>query len=197
MNIILQYCLVIIVIEVSTFNLYSQGYIVPDGITYAGYTTGFGADIHILQNPTNGDFTGFTLPPQNEQTFLYNPVLDGGVRTFIVSANDPISLQPIIMGRYTEMTYPNTYVFSVGETFYLGFYTGFAIPQNGDNKDAMFGWGEFANINGTITMLDSALEYGGGGIVAGTQTILPVPESGTMVLTFLGGLLLVWSRRVL
>lgn len=176
---------------------FGQGYIVPDGITYAGYTTSIGADIHILQNPTNGDFTGFTLPPQNEQTFLYNPVLDGGVRTFIVSANDPISLQPIIMGRYTELTYPNTYVFSVGETFYLGFYTGFAIPQNGDNKDAMFGWGEFANINGTITMLDSALEYGGGGIVAGTQTILPVPESGTMVLTSLGGLLLVWRRRVL
>ena len=186
-----------VAIVTTSLGLFAQGYVVPDGVTYAGYDPFLGADIHILQNPTNTHFTGFTLPPQNSETFLFNPVLDNGARTFIVSANDPISLQPILAGDYVEMTYPNTYVFPVSETFYLGFYTGNSFPQNGIYADPVFGWGEFLNNNGVIQLLDSALNTAGG-IYAGTQNIIPVPEPTTLGLFALGGLILrlrCWRNR--
>src|SRR5450759_5292194 len=41
---------------------YSQGYIVPNGVTYS--TAGLSAVIHVMQSPTNGDYTGFILRPQ-------------------------------------------------------------------------------------------------------------------------------------
>ncbi len=171
----------------------AQGYIVPNGVTYAGYTPTLGAEIHVLQNPTNGDYTGFTLPPQGADRFLFNPFTDEGVRTFIVAPNDPVSLQPILASSYTELTVPNSYGFANGSAFYLGFYTGDTFPQNSIYSDPLFGWGEFINNNGLIEMLDSALEYGGGGIYAGTRNLISgVPEPGTGVLFTLGGLMAVF-----
>jgi hypothetical protein len=177
----------------SVFHLYPQGYIVPNGVTI--YPAN---DIHVLQNPTNSNYTGFNLDLQSANTFLFNPLLDEGVRTFIVSANAPISLQPILAGSYTEMTYPNSYVFASGSPFYLGFYTGDTFPQNGIYSDPLFGWGRFVNNAGVIQLLDSALEYGAGGIYAGTQNIIPVPEPSLLILSALGALLLglrVLARR--
>lgn len=43
-------------------------------------------------------------------------------------------------------------------------------------------------------MLDSALEYGGVGIYAGTQTIILIPEPNTLGLFSLGGLLFGFRR---
>jgi hypothetical protein len=44
-------------------------------------------------------------------------------------------------------------------------------------------------------MIDGALEYGGAGIIAGTQTIIqPVPEPSDLALAALGGLLLGFRR---
>ena len=40
----------------------------------------------------------------------------------------------------------------------------------------MFGWGEFVNDGGAIKMLGGAAEIEGGGIYAGTQIVIPVPE---------------------
>jgi hypothetical protein len=64
----------------------------------------------------------------------------------------------------------------------VGFYTGEAIPTNGIPDlalgiytNAVFGWGKFVTRDDRIELLDSALEYGGAGIYAGTQTIIP-PE---------------------
>jgi hypothetical protein len=171
----------------SVLQLYSQGYIVPGGVTIHPANT-----IYVLQNPTNSNYTGFILHSQSANTFLFDPYLDEGVRTFLVSLGDPVSLQPILAQSYTELTYPNSYVFANGTPFYLGFYTGNTFPQNGIYSDPLFGWGKFVNSLGVIQMLDSALEYGGGGIFAGTQNIIAIPEPSVFALSALGALVLGW-----
>ena len=60
----------------------------------------------------------------------------------------------------------------------------------------LFGWAELENVQGTIELLNSALEYQGGGIYAGTQTIIPTPEPSELALAALGTLLFgLWHRR--
>jgi hypothetical protein len=184
--------------------LHAQGYIVANGVTYAGSTPSLGAEIHVLQNPTNGDYTGFSLTPQGGNAFLFNPFVDEGVRTFLVSFNDPVSLQPVQANNYVELTYPNSYVFSIGQPFYLGFYTGYNpwVITNGTSvytgiyTDPVFAWGKFVNKNGVVELLDSAMEYGGGGIYAGTQNIIPpVPEPSRLGLSALGLMLVALCRK--
>jgi len=168
---------------------HSQGYIVPNGVV----TNFISGEISVMYNPTSQFYTGFALRQRgNNTTFSFDPVADVGVRVFLVSPNDPISLQPILAQDYTELMNPNTYVFNLGTPFYVGLYTGnqqFA-PPNGIYSDPLFGWAELENVNGTIRLLDSALEYQGGGIYAGTQNIIPVPEPSWFAILGLGVLLL-------
>jgi hypothetical protein len=41
---------------------YSQGHLVPNGVAYS--SAGLSAVIHVMQSPTNGDYTGFILRPE-------------------------------------------------------------------------------------------------------------------------------------
>jgi hypothetical protein len=175
----------------------AQGYIVPNGVTYIGLDFVGAYETQVLQNPTNGDYTAFLLKPQNQTTFAFDVLTDEGVRVFGVSPNDPISLQPILANSYPELTAPNSYVFPEGSPFYLGLYTGYDPWDSHGNytgiyRDPVFAWGEFVNNGGAIQMLDSALEYGGGGIYAGTENIIPAPEPSIFGLSTLGALLLGW-----
>jgi hypothetical protein len=96
---------------------------------------------------------------------------------------------------HTAATQQRSYVFANnGSSFYVGLYTGYT-PQGGIYSNPLFGWAELENVNGSIQLLNSALEYQGGGIFAGTQTIIPVPEPGTFSLAALGVLLLGWRLR--
>jgi hypothetical protein len=177
------------------FQLHSQGYIVPNGvIVYTGYT-GPGTEIDVLYNPTDvppttGDYTGFFLIPQSPNTFSYDVIVNVGVRVFLVSSLDPITQSTVLSGNYTELTYPNSYVFDDGVPFYVGLYTGNvqSAPPDGIYDDPLFGWAELENVGGAIQLLDSALEYKGGGIYAGTQNIIQIPEPGILALVALGGL---------
>jgi hypothetical protein len=172
--------------------LHSQGYIVPNGVSYF-IDAGLGYEIRVIQDPTDGDYGGFFLNPQDANTFSYDYYLDQGVRVFFVSSNDPISLQPIVSQSYEELLYPNAYFFANGSPFYVGLYTGPNFPANGIYSDPLFGWAELINNNGVIELLDSALEYGGAGIYAGTEIIIPEPRA--LALAALGTLLLGFRRR--
>lgn len=172
----------------------------PNGVVYSGFSVFGGYEIDVSHDPTNNIYTGFFLnpvaksPPSSTytNTFAFTHIVDVGVRVFLVASNQPISLQPIMANTYTELTYPNNYFFASGVPFYVGLYTGNQnyYPPNGIYTDPLFGWAELVNNQGVIQLLDSALEYGGGGIFAGTRTI--IPEPGTFGLFGLGALLLGW-----
>src|SRR5437667_8230538 len=132
------------------FRLHAQGYIVPNGITYAGTSLGPpGYGITVIHDPTNRYSTGFTLDPKGKtppgatytNTYQFDPIVDVSVRVFLVSPNDPVSLQTILAHSYTELMYPNTYVFDEGSPFYLGLYTGNQNfhPPDGIYSDPLFG----------------------------------------------------------
>jgi hypothetical protein len=195
-------CLVVVIPQ-----LRAQGYIVPNGIIYNGLSSSFGYEISVLHDVANTNYTQFFLNPQGKtqptiyiNTFSFNEFADVGVRVFFVSPNDPISLQPILSQNYTELALLSSYVFSAGAPFYVGLYTGynFAPPYPPyppyTYLDPVFGWAELENVNGTIELLDSALEYQGGGIYTGTDTIIPIPEPSEFALTALGALLIGFRR---
>jgi hypothetical protein len=178
----------------SIFQLHSQGHIVPNGVV----TNLFPGEID-LNWPQQTQVNGFSMTPVGVQQptlytniFAFSEPVTIGVRVFLVSLNDPISLQPITSQNYTELLYPDNYVFQAGVPVYVGLYSGanFAPPYPPyppyTYLDPVFGWAELQNVNGTIKLLDSALEYGGGGIYAGTQTIIPVPEPQPFALIGLG-----------
>jgi hypothetical protein len=180
----------------AAFRLSAQGYILPNGVIYIGAVgLGYGYEIDVRHNPNStadGSYTGFLLepvgytPPDNPvlNTFRFDPIVDIGVRVFLVSPNDPVSFQQIQANAYTELTFPNSYIFHDGTPVYVGLYTGnqpYALP-NGIYTDPLFGWAELENVGGVIQLIDGAIEYQGGGIYAGTQNIVPVPEPSSMSL---------------
>lgn len=176
-----------------TLRLHSQGFIVPNGVTFNPSGV-LGYEVDVLQDPTNGNYTGFFLMAQSAISFSFDTYADEGVRVFLVLPSRPVSLQAIQTQGYPELTSPNSYVFNNGVPFYVGLYTGPNLPQNGIYTNPLFGWARLVNNNGVINFLDGALEYGGAGIYAGTQTIIPVPEPSSLGLLALGGLLLGWWR---
>ena len=173
--------------------LHSQSYIVPNGVTSFGFGP-LGYQTRVIQNPPSNDDGVFGFAPQGGSAFLFSTTVDQGIRVFFVSPSDPISLQPILSQSYTELLPGYGYIFNNQSPFIVGLYSGFGPPENGIYNDPVFGWAALVNNNGVIELLGGALEYGGGGIIAGTQTILPVPEPGTIALVALGSLLLGFRR---
>ena len=197
-----------------SFQLHAQGYIVPNGVTYNGYQSVSGYGISVVDNPsgalsifsTSTEFwlnpVGKTPPSLYTNTFALSELADIGVRVFQVSLNDTISLQAIQSQSFLELSASTTNcIFRSGVPFYVALYTGlqFAPPYPPyppyQYLDPVFGWAELVNNQGVIQMLGGALEYGGAGIIAGTQTIIqPVPEPSTFAMAALGGLLLGFRR---
>ena len=182
----------------TTLHLQSQGYIIPNGVSYAGPFLGSGYGINVVHNPTNFASTGFildplgkTLPTIYTNTFRFDSIVDVSVRCFLVASNTAISVEPILSHSWTELVFNQFgYVFTNGVPFYLALYTGneYFYPQNGIYTDPLFGWVQLVNNQGVIQMLGGAIEYGGAGIIAGTQTVIqPVPEPTTLSLLGLAG----------
>ena len=183
----------------------AQGFIVPNGVSYGGLDQTFGYRINVVHDPSNSNplystNTQFFLNPVGKSqptaytnTFNFQQFADIGVRVFLVSSNDPISLQQITSQTYSELQFGNNYIFKSGQPFYVGLYTGasFAPPYPPNPPyiytDPVFGWAELENVQGTIQLLGGAAEYQGGGIFAGTETIIPVPEPSSAVLLLRGG----------
>lgn len=91
--------------------------------------------------------------------------------------------------------FPGNYVFDNSSPFCVGLYLGNQnyYPRDRIYSDLLFGWALLVNNRGVVEMLDSALEYKGGGIYAGTQNIIPIPEP--FVLVAIGAFGLGFHRR--
>lgn len=138
-----------------------------------------------------------TPPTVYTNTFAFSPIVDVRVRVFLVASNQPISLSPILLGAYTELGNAPSYVFDSGVPFYVGLYTGNQnfYPPDGIYSDPLFGWARLVNNQGVIQLLDNALSHKSGGIYAGTQNLIPVPEPDIISLIALSGLLLCFRGR--
>ena len=197
-------CLTIWLLLCASINLFAQGYIVPNGVTHQRYSPGIGYTVHVLQNPTNLDYTGFALNPLGitqpslyVNTFSFDHYVDEGVRVFLVSSNQPITAQAIQSGSYTELMYPGGYVFNHNSPFYVGLYTGYNPFTSGGvytgiYTEPLFGWARLRNNQGVIELLGSALAYGSQGMYAGTQNMIPEPSGFALVVI---ATLLFGSRR--
>ena len=198
-------CLVIVCCLLGAISrLNAQGYIVPNGVV----TDLFPGEID-LSWPQETQVNGFTMTPSGktvpsltyDNIFLFSEPATIGVRVFLVSPNDPISLQPVLSLSYPELAISSSYTFNAGTPFYVGLYSGASIAPPYPPyppyiyTDPVFGWAELENVNGTIEVLNSALEYQGGGIFAGTQNIIPAPEPGTLAMIVAGAGLLGLRRR--
>ena len=203
----LKYLTVLTFILGGSSQLFAQGYIVPYGVT-TNYISGSG-EISVIHDPANQFYTGFFLNPLGisrpsfyTNTFSFSVVLDVGVRVFLVSSNDPISLQPILSQNWPELGGSPSYRFANNVPFYVGLYTGYDFAPTYPPSppyyylDPVYGWAELVNNQGVIQVLTYAVEYGGAGIYAGTQNIITVPEPGTVALLVAGGLLGAWRWRM-
>ena len=183
-----------------THSLEAQGFLVANGITVSGKTyEGHGAFVKVIQNPSNGDYTGFFIQRISFTSLGFSWLVDEGVRTFRVSDGDSIDLQSIRSNNYPELSFGSPHSFTSGSTFLLGFYTGYgpfdSTGYTGIYTSPVFGWGRFMNFGGDVRYLDGALESGGAGIIAGSQTIIPVPEPGRLALLAGGTALLLALGR--
>jgi hypothetical protein len=186
-----------------TVSIQAQGVIVPQGVV----TNLFAGEID-LNWAQETQINGFSLTPMGKQQptlypniFNFDEPVTIGVRVFLVNAGDTVSLQPILSSSYTELQDGQNYVFKVGAPFYVGLYSGANVappypPTSPYNYlDPVFGWAELENVNGTIELLNNALEYQGAGIIAGTDTIIPTPEPSTWALLACGAGLFAIRRR--
>jgi hypothetical protein len=186
----------------AALQIYSQGYIVPNGVV----TNLFPGEIDVW-NP-GSQITGFMLnptgvsqPPGYTNAFRFMEPVTIGVRVFFLSANDPFSLSQIQSQTYTELLEPSVYVFEDGVPFYVGLYTGanLAPPYPAYPPyyylDPVFGWAQLVNNGGTIQLLDSALAHQAGGIYAGTLNLIPEPSVGSLFMFGLLGLGRHWRKR--
>jgi len=190
----------------------AQGVIVANGIV----TNLFPGEID-LNWPGQTTINGFGFSPVGRTYGVYSNVfafwepVTVGVRVFLVSSNQPISLAAIRSSSYTEISDSAnpalpanpTNIINVNVPFLVGLYSGanftqYYPPGNTipvEYSDPVFGWAKLENINGSIQLLTGALEYKGGGIYAGTQNIIPIPEPDDLVLLALCGGILAYVRR--
>lgn len=196
----------VVFLMIASINLArSQGIIVPNGVTFAGSALGpQGYGFNVAHNPTGTETTGFSLdfnglttPSLYTNNFKFDPIVDVSVRVFLTSANAAITTNTLLSGSLTELLANSSYLFNNGVPVYLALYTGNENfhPPDGIYTDPLFGWAEVENVHGALQLLGGAMEYGGAGIFAGTQTIIqPAPEPGALALTGVGGLLFAWRR---
>ena len=68
---------------IAVFQIHAQGYIIPNGVSYAGPFLGSGYGINVVHNPTNFASTGFILDPLGKtpptiytNTFRFDSIVD-------------------------------------------------------------------------------------------------------------------------
>ena len=113
---------------------------------------------------------------------------------FLHGVSDPVSGEYDIHADETVLgTFESTF------RFYLGFATTVNFEENWDgtfDQHAYFGWAQFEWNNGTLSLVDSAINTEGGGIYAGTDRVTAVPEPSSGLLFCVGIAFLLHRRKL-
>ena len=118
--------------------LHGQGYIVANGVV----TNLFAGEID-LNWPAETQVNGFTFTPVGKTSGVYTNVFTFeepatiGVRVFLISSNQPLTLDIVNSSTYSEISdslspiYPSnpTNIFNANTPFYVGLYSGAQYPQ--------------------------------------------------------------------
>lgn len=153
-----------------------------------GYAFDHNLGIIVDQTP-DGDYTGTFLNYDAKAGSLsfvtYNT--DEGSTLFVTRPGQFINDQTVINLPASDRVSFSSNVAQVGTDFYLGVATEkFSDPgfQFNDQQWTVFGWAHFkADAQGKLQIVDSAMSFNEGGIVAGS---LAVPEASTWSLMALG-----------
>ena len=161
----------------------------------------------VFQDPTLGDptsvFGDIAISGSSATLSITSINLDEGSDWFFAEHCDSFSEQTIANGDFDPLfdftaagvftTFPRQV--TVGEGFFLGVNTGVDPINFTANRD-IFGWAELlVDSNGDLLVLDSAVNYGPGGIVIGKSQAVSVPEPNCSVVLLIGGVLLSRRRR--
>lgn len=162
-----------------------------------GYAFDHNLGILVDQTP-DGDYTGTFLNYDAQAGSLsfvtYNT--DEGSTLFVTRPGQFINDQTLINLPASDRVSFSSNVAQVGTDFYLGVATekytdpGFRYD---DQHWTVFGWAHFkADAQGKLQIIDSAMSFKEGGIVAGS---LAVPEASSWSLMALGLFGLTWATR--
>lgn len=167
--------------------------------TFDASYNGANLEVDIHQTP-EGDYTGtfFKYDPQAGTLQYLTHNVDEGSTLFVTRPGQLINDQTMIsLGAGDRLNSPSN-IAQVGSDFYIGGATekmsdpGF---QWNDQHWTVFGWAHLrADASGKLQLVDSAVSFKEGGIIAGS---LAIPEPGTWAMMGLGliGIALTTRRR--
>jgi PEP-CTERM motif len=158
---------------------------------------GANLNIQIDQTPL-GDYTGTLLSYDSKAGTLkfvtYN--VDEGSKLFVTRPGQFINDNTLVNLAYADRLSFSDNVAKVGTDFYVGGATEKFSDPGFDAYDqhwTVFGWAHLKlDANGQLQVVDSAVSFNEGGIVAGS---LAVPEASTWSLMALGLVGLSWATR--
>lgn len=172
-------------------SIFGSATLLPASVGVSHVTSGFGPnDFHVFQKFDKSDYTGFVFSHLSGSSYRYGgSYLDEGLDLYRVFSGDRFTPGGITNGDFVEFAMSAAY--NVPLEFYVGLETptrdlGFAtLPP-------AYGWAKLSSSNGVLTVLDSAIDYSGNGLIVGTTTVIPEPCAHVL---FAMGLTCMLQRR--
>ena len=158
---------------------------------------GIGADYALTvvqderEGPDQGDSTSIWLNVLGDTISFVTTNLDEGSDWYSVSSLEEFSNASILGDSHQVFVRAlpsgfesNNLTVGFGD-FYLGVNTGLA-------HRTVYGWVHLRNVEGTLSMIGSAVTYEGTGIIVGTTRVVPEPSSSALICC---GLAIAFCRR--
>ena len=167
---------------------------------------GIGADYALTvvqderEGPDQGDSTSIWLNVLGDTISFVTTNIDEGSDWYSVSSLEEFSNASIlgdshqVFARVLPSGFEsNNLTVGFGD-FYLGVNTGNGVVTDNGVVDyrTVYGWVHLRNVEGTLSMIGSAVTYEGTGIIVGTTRVVPEPSSSALICC---GLAIAFCRR--
>ena len=141
--------------------------------------------LEVIQNPITKDYTGIVF--EYSTGVLLNPLVtvDEGSDWYLVSSGDLFNPASIAAGQFPVLMNTTTPGFNTitpsSANFFLAFNTGVSFADQEYRN--IFGWVYLSDLNGVLTLKNSAITFDEGGILVGSP--IPLPTSAIFLATSL------------